>query len=89
MQHTDRQTDRKRHTDAIRRRAEDACVGNIEIAQATGLSRSAVSRTMRGINQKPATIRRIRDFLAQMDTDPAPDLRTPEPPALATREGTQ
>ena len=78
-------TERQKYqTDALRRHAEAASVGNVEIAEALGISRSAVSRTMRGLNAKPRTVRRIREYLKQID--PTPDLHTPEAPGLQTRQ---
>ncbi len=69
--------------DGLRRHAEHASVGNIEIAKATGISPSAVSRTLRGQTQKPATIRGIRDYL--LSIDPNPDIQTHEPEGLQIR----
>ena len=84
MQQNATKDNRGPQVDAIRRHAEAACVGNIEIADGTGLSPSAVSRTLRGHNRKPATIRKIRNYLMQID--PNPDIQTHEPDALQTRE---
>ncbi len=76
---------RQQQTAAIRDKAARASVSNVEIAQALGMSRSAVSRTMRGLSAKPRTVRRIRQYLDEID--PTPDLHTPEAPDLQIREG--